>query len=417
LGKKGCPTSDTILFDLADNRPEPYLRHDFLGQKRPGKYKGMMNNTISASYRNLICLLVVGTLALTIYGCSDPESSEPEVRSEPGRLVVYNSATAPPINDPRAEIWNWPVIGAIAVSDSMISDSSILVDTLRLRAVKAGGRLYIRAEWVEDRSVSGRTYSVWPNAIAHYIDIADSGDTIFDFWQPQKSFETDTTYDTLGAIVDIDTTLHDQDRLALFWDTGDNGGERADCRSMCHAVADTTPGGRRMYTTGGGHVDVWHWQAATTDPVLLAEDEYWGDTGRASDAVTQPIYESNYDSVVRQPRFMHQDSTKRYQPFLHVDQAVPFDSTLKWYSSDILPGYLLHDNASGSVTDVTAFSSFSRTFGIWVVLMTRSLTTGHADDIDLAAIPAGDSVMVTLAFMNNSNRPRLGSAPFYIIFP
>jgi hypothetical protein len=55
--------------------------------------------------------------------------------------------------------------------------------------------------------------------------------------------------------------------------------------------------------------------------------------------------------------------------------------------------------------------------GRWMVLMRRALTTGHADDIDIASIASGDSIMVTVAFMDHSDSTHNGSRPFYIVFP
>jgi hypothetical protein len=214
-----------------------------------------------------------------------------------------------------------------------------------------------------------------------------------------------------------------QDRFAIIWDGGANGDEGADCRTMCHAVGDTTPNGDRMYLDGAGWVDVWHWQAGTTDPVLLAEDEYWTAQGRNPDLFTQEIYTKNYDNQLLQPIYMRNnaavnDTVFNYEPILHADEAVPFDSTLVWFNRARVPGYVVHDNAAGSIADVKCFSGFNRMNGRWMVLMRRALNTGNImDDFDFSSIAPGDSVMATIAFMDHDDDMHYGSRPFYIVFP
>jgi hypothetical protein len=263
------------------------------------------------------------------------------------------------------------------------------------------------------------------------IDTIVVNDTTVDTsWTQQQGFvltiavDTITDPDDTNIIIGFDTTRsnsgYDQDRLAIMWDVGDNGVEGADCASMCHDPSDTTVLGHRMYTTGGGHVDVWHWQAATSDPVLLARDEYWSDQGRESDAVVRDLTISNYDSLNQQPLNMHVNDTTFTGRFLHADEAVAFQPVTagyEWPDNYRMPGFVIDDNASGSVTDVSSYSRWNQSLGRWEVILSRSLSTGNADDIDFSGIAAGDSVQVTIAVMDNAGRLHSGTIPFYFIFP
>lgn len=353
----------------------------------------------------------LGVVGLFIFGCEDPGSYGQVESISFNRVFVHESATEPPMDNPRAAIWSDATTTAIFASDSAFADSIPVIDSLPIyiKAIKTSEYLYLRVRWAENAVISNkyRTYSVWPNPAVHILEKDSLGNVLQDYWMRR---ETSVNYgDTLR--------WHDQDHFAVIWNMGDNGAEGADCRSMCHAPADTTPTGDRMYTTGGGHADVWQWQAGTTDPVFLAQDEFWGPDGRAVDAYAQPIYDPNFDTVAALPISMNAEESRRRQPFLHLDDAVPFDSAYSWNNLDSIPGYVLNDNASGSIADVKAFSSWSKTDGSWMVLMRRRLTTGNTDDVDLGAIQPGDSIMVTMAFMDNSNIVDHGTRPFYIIFP
>ncbi len=363
--------------------------------------------------------VLAGLLGLLVLGCEDPGSYGQVEMLTYGRVVVHPSAVEPPMDNPRDAIWNDATTTAIFANDSAFADSIPVIDSLPIyiKAIKTSEYLYLRVRWGENAVINKRSYSVWPNPMVyHYSRVIDTitGDTTTtEYWtrQVKQVFYNDTLH------FDSSIYWHDQDRFAVIWNTGDNGSEGADCRTMCHMPADTTLTGDRMYTTGGGHADVWQWQAATTDPAYLAEDEYWGPEGRTVDAFAQPIFDVNYDSVLFLPLSMNEDPAQRLKPFLHLDNAIPFDSTYSWNNLDSIPGYIVNDNAAGSIADVKVYSSFSRTDGSWMVLMRRMLNTGNPDDFNLASVQPGDSVMVTMAFMNNSPAVHHGSRPFYIVFP
>ena len=345
--------------------------------------------------------------ATFIIGCEDPGSYGEVEPTVLGRVAVTNSTSAPPADNPRHEIWKTAMTGAIMTSDSAFSDNPEDIDSIPIfiKAIKTGSTLYLRAEWGENVEVVRRTYSIWPNPIVHRLSVDTTGDTVVNVWLRRPSVDT------------TDTIRNDQDRLAVMWDAGDNGAEGADCRSMCHDPANPSPSGNRMYTTGGGHVDVWHWMAATTDPVLLAQDEYWSAYGRGADEGTVSIFEANFDTLASLPRWMNKDTTKPYIPFLHADMTVAFDAARKWYNLDSIAGYVVHDDAAGSVADVASYSMLNLSNRRWMVLMSRKLTTGNPDDRDFASIAPGDSILVTVAFMDNADRVHYGSRPFYVVFP
>ncbi|MFH1699061.1 MAG: ethylbenzene dehydrogenase-related protein [Candidatus Zixiibacteriota bacterium] len=406
-----------------------------------------------------ITVSFLAALSLTIFGavgCEDPGPAGTRIIYD--RVEVLSSNTAPPMNDPQSDIWDEAARCFIKygeVNADYVSEQAL--DWVEIRAIKAAGRLYLMAEWSDD------SYSAYPEFIEHhrdslYVPISDTSvvivldtftvtDTIDDVitidtflltyldtsWVQQSRFirqYTGTNPDDSGVYQDsiISNAGRDQDRIAIIWDMGSNGTEKADCAIMCHDAGDTSILGHRMFTNNAGFVDVWHWQSAKTDPAFLASDEYWSDQGRVSDGILSPIFESNFDTILEQPIYMHPDDATHptetfvHDRFIHKDEAVPFLSVadgIPWQDGYKIPGFIVDDNASGSVADVSSFSRFTMTLGTehWTVIMSRELTTGNDDDIEFGAIQPGDSVQVSIAVMDNADRLHAGSKPFYIVFP
>jgi hypothetical protein len=341
-------------------------------------------------------LVAIAALVFFLTGCEGDNFLSQEGLETPGRLPLLRTSTAPPMDDPRDKIWDRAYAGLIDVSD-VDPAGSLVAQTIQLKGIISQGRLYLRAQW-EDGS-----YSAHPNPLVHLIEV-DSGippdppDTN-DFWKRIPSSESD------------------QDRFSVIWDVGNNGTEGSDCYSMCHADDDRSPAGDRMYTTGGGNVDVWHWMAANADPVLLAQDEYWSANGRDLDAPGEAIAQSNFDQADEQPFVTHEDQTAFFGNFLKSTDTVSYETAISWPDSFSVPGYWLDVNSSGSVTDIASYSSYNTSTGEWLVLLSRALNTGHTDDIDLTQVPSGDSILITVAVMNNSGEKHVGSGPFFVIFP
>jgi len=346
--------------------------------------------------------------AISIWGCSDPNAPEVSGVTTYDRVIVYQTSQAPPSNNVRDVIWDAAPTAVVTIGDSTTGYPYYFgKQSINIKAIKAENRLFVRVTWTDN------SYSVWPDKIRHAIRAIDTvnHDTIL-WWVPRASENFNGS-----------TLFYFQDRLAIFWDTGDNGTEKADCKSMCHESPNAQ--GNHMYTTGGGHVDVWHWKAATTDPLLLASDEYWDNTGHVADA-GDSLATVNYDNPNNLPLRCGLDSTAFNKAFLFNDESMPFPDSAGWKLNDSIPGYVLNHSASGSITDVRAFSSYVLGYtngstgwnGRWIVALSRALNTGNADDRDFSGIKSGDSIMATIAIANNGpDTLHSGTKPIYFIFP
>ncbi len=221
-----------------------------------------------------------------------------------------------------------------------------------------------------------------------------------------------------------------EDALMIIFDAGDNGDEKADCASMCHAVA------YGMATTGGGHVDAWCWKSAKIAPAHLAEDQWWGGTGNFLDPPAsinpQRPYEANWSDLFDRPIWMHEDDTTFKGPYLYVEDAIEFDGNpyIGWDSASgyKMPGHLIDTNIYSlssrddrwNVLAASDYDSISVPH-YWTVVLSRTLAPASSSDVDLQDL---DSIQISLAVSSDHTygedpqfRDHSGAVPFYIIFP
>jgi hypothetical protein len=337
-------------------------------------------------------------LAITLSGCGgdDGGTKPPPSPTPPVRIVVDTTVTAPTLSDVDEAVWN--LIDSVNVEIGGVPskygfDAGIGKVNVAMKAIKKGDILYIRARWNDN------TANLWGNAI--------------------KQTTLDKTWEHL-------TYSGGEDELMLLFDAGDNGTEKADCATMCHATL--------MNTTGGGRADCWKWKSTTTYPGKMGEDEYWSSTGRHLDAtINAYVYKTNWDANTATPDFMHVNDTAFHSPFLYIDDTTNMDNAnIHWPTGYMMPGYIIDSTIYYSPTrtnnsrwDIRAVAKYDSTAGgapyYWTVVMARALNTGHAtDDADFSGV---DSVQVTMAisdaFMNDALVPTAkvhsGSKPFYII--
>ncbi len=201
-----------------------------------------------------------------------------------------------------------------------------------------------------------------------------------------------------------------EDRLYFMFDGGDNGTEGASCATMCHQ-----PSTGSMATTGGGHVDVWHWKATRTNPIGLADDKWWEGTGRGSDAKTISAYSDNITLSGNFP--LYADPLTSGHLIIPsggtTTDLTPFDSLNASLQGNTYPGYFLNANANGSSEsrhDVEAVGVYSG--GVWIVEFKRALDTGHTDDVTFIM---GGTTEFSIAVTDNSGGSHSGAGVFDLI--
>ena len=143
----------------------------------------------------------------------------------------------------------------------------------------------------------------------------------------------------------------------------------------------------------GEFLDLMQWRAARSNPVGMADDGYVLEY-RLFDEGKNP-FSWNVDRKTMTPKFMFDpaktgmkgltvgDVGKPGKPFAVIREgnAVPYDANAGWKKDDVLPGRLVsRDGAKGSAADNSAVQGVWKD-GVWTVVWTRPLDTGHpADD-------------------------------------
>jgi hypothetical protein len=143
----------------------------------------------------------------------------------------------------------------------------------------------------------------------------------------------------------------------------------------------------------GGFVDLMQWRAARSNAIGMADDGYVLEY-RLSDEGKGP-FGWNVDRKTMTPKYMFDaakvgvksltvaDIGDTSKPFAMIreENAAPYDPNAGWKEGDVLPGRLLsRADAKGSAADNGDVKGIWKD-GMWTVVFTRRLNTGHpADD-------------------------------------
>lgn len=288
------------------------------------------------------------------------------------------------------------IIGADSAYNAGLSGTDD--NPAQLKALVSGDSLFIRATWADNRVDNryGRLHAIKEGGLLK--------------WEPP------------------DTTLNNEDRFYIIYDENGTG-----CKRFCHSTANAI--GRKFYGSASDETDVWHWKAHRTglalftDPDTLgfAEDMHITDTMVAADPQTSEnddLYFSNFNVALSEPRKMHTTGSDFTGPGLVEGGWISYTTVDQhWIDSSVtppvgryIPGYYMRNltGANGSRWDVRALADHNGTS--WTVVFCRKLTTLDLDDVDLASATP-DSILVSIAFGNNSGTKHYGYKPFYLVIP
>jgi len=347
----------------------------------------------------LVPFIVLSLLSFT--GCSK-KTTEPTPPPTPApRLIVDTVSVAPNMDSVDTPVWSLVDSALVEIGGEPATygfDPSLGKIDVTLKAIRNNDTLYIYAKWKDANA------DLWGNYIQHTAN--------YGTW--------------------VQNTSEGEDKFFVFFDTGNNGSEKANCASMCHAT--------EMKASAGGHVDIWNWKSTTTAPAKLCEDQWMrGDSGMVLDAIYPNFYayKSNWRADYgglnwEEPLMMHKSDTAFHSPFLFKEDAVVYKLQVGWKTLAIVPGYYIDstiydspDRSASSRWDILSASRFDSlsTPHTWTVVFARALNTGRLDDD--ARFDNVDSVQVTIAAADGQVPYQLpdliyewqhsGSKPFYII--
>jgi len=142
----------------------------------------------------------------------------------------------------------------------------------------------------------------------------------------------------------------------------------------------------------GGFVDLMHWRGHRSNPVGMADDGYVLQY-RLFDA-GKKMFSKNWDKGKKQPKYMFDASkvgfksrtldqirdTSQPSSIIAEKNAAPFDPNAGWKEGDMVPAYYVtRTGAKGSAADNSDAKGVWKD-GMWTVLWTRKLDTGHPED-------------------------------------
>ncbi len=142
----------------------------------------------------------------------------------------------------------------------------------------------------------------------------------------------------------------------------------------------------------GGFVDLMQFRAHRSRPSGMADDGYVLQY-RLFDAGNK-VYGKNWDKAAKQPKYMFDEKTVGFKSrtmagirdtskpssLVAEENAVPFDPKAGWKKGDMIPEYYVSRvGAKGSAADNGNVIGTWKD-GMWTVLWTRKLDTGHPED-------------------------------------
>lgn len=202
----------------------------------------------------------------------------------------------------------------------------------------------------------------------------------------------------------------DEDRFGLAFPIKDNPEFAAKgCGVLCHNQdADET---KWWMGTDSADVklDLWHWKSAETNPVGQADDGSFNPratitstTGRVNDKLESGGPKANVTQDGKGPQSMSKNGLDAH--FIIAGEDVPLDMNMIKKDAAI-PGNVLSP-FNGSRGDISAKGTYAN--GKWVVVLSRTLNTGHDDDTTFAppkSVPFGMSVFDNAGDRDHTTAP------------
>ncbi len=176
--------------------------------------------------------------------------------------------------------------------------------------------------------------------------------------------------------------------------------------------------------------DTWNWRVLTTAQVGRAEDGRTLDKVTTWDDGANPSAYPNSDNDPARPVKIHETEWAFEGDILLLTETIPSQQGVggedNWYDGQKVPGWFINDlnvwaEDTTSRWDVWAAYDFDASY-MYTVVMVRDLTTGQLDDLDLAEI---SRATVRIGVFDDYDDPdwtggntrRAFSADFWLVLP
>lgn len=178
---------------------------------------------------------------------------------------------------------------------------------------------------------------------------------------------------------------HDADHKPFVWDTAagkySSGDQQEDRFTINFAMeGDFT----HDWLSGNSFkADMWHWKAARSNPIGLAQDKLTIITTEETKKAYKATAKNGKTIYIIRPS---DEGDKLYETARYAVKE-----------KDIMPKYILNQNVKGSVADVKAKGAWEN--GQWTLELKRKLDTGNADD---RVFTKGTAVQAAIAIFDHS---------------
>ena len=313
--------------------------------------------------KKLIPIAVILSFAVCS-GCSgdDPTPTEPPPPPPPVRVVANTTVGAPTLSSVDESIWDNVTEFTLDISPSNSPKlpapaSSVVSDSVRVKAIVSGGELYLRLEYDDDDL----------NLLKNHNSI---------------------TGDPTNVNFATNAQAHEDQLFVLF---------------------SGLP---------NGAYDVWNWRSLETAPAGLAEGRTLFNVNDTpfTDAGGQLVAFSNFP-IFGRPTWVHKDGAAFTGEILYLEDRESTSQHIgdPWDSSQIVPGYYIDtlvgnrvhpDSAlAQSRWDIFTVSSFDAVNEKITVVLKRKLNTGWPEDFVMV-----DSVEFRIGLFDDQDRFDLGGS-------
>ncbi|MFH1687398.1 MAG: hypothetical protein ABIE70_07740 [bacterium] len=316
--------------------------------------------------------LAVSVLALLLVGCGSDDKGTDNGDPVLPSVTASTTATAPAMTSVNEATWAGVTETALKISASIVPPTasakvSTLTDSIHVKAIKTGGRLYLRLQWSDDSLHMDR-----------------------DVWQMVDPDNFNFTHLNVGE------SSYKEDQLYVLFEDQTN------------ATWDT-----------------WNWRVLTTAQKSAAEDMSYDGSTLVEDQGSSPAAFENQPEGSRPSRVHVREheftgQVMSYDSTVSSSQALP--GRLNWTVGQTVPGWFLASYElprEESRWDVDAIYEYDAAGDKYTVVLARDLA-GQSDDLDMSQMAR---VKVKLAVLDNVKNLLSGSArrglteDFWLVLP
>ncbi len=280
--------------------------------------------------------------------CSSDENGGTDSQDTRVRVTAYVTTSEPLMDNVNHPLWDSVSATGLMLNKSGTSVGKILSipDSVSLQVIRSVERLFLRIVWSDN-----------------------ARDRTMDYY---KVFNVDPVTPWLANFVEVKDIFFEDQLFVMFKDP----------------------------TAAPTQYDTWNWQAYSTDPVGLAEGlTYRNDSLIPDPSTPQREIASRITSVGSRPLWAPYNGPEwDFNTILFKEDAVylPYNDSTDWVweIGDSIPGWFIDgvvaqdakNDPDENQWDILAKSEYDDIADTYTLVLSRKLSTGHNEDLDMAAV-------------------------------